>query len=228
MKIAILLPGHLRAWEYCKQNFISNLYDTSHQVDVFVDTYNNVFRHDYTLHKENELKIIKENNEIISLFEGINVVDFKIENQPENNNLISNAEEMQIKKLLRITNTYEQYESQNEKYDLVVRSRFDILLDSKLDYNSIYENCRKDPYLIYIGNGAVRTHENDMFAICNTETFKIYGKRFLEIPYVHVSMSHIKNKYNINYSQSVGISIVRLGGDGESITYNGTQYKIHK
>ncbi len=64
MKIAILLPGHLRAWEYCKQNFISNLYDTSHQVDVFVDTYNNVFRHDYTLHKENELKIIKENNTV--------------------------------------------------------------------------------------------------------------------------------------------------------------------
>ena len=55
MKIAILLPGHIRAWDVCKQNFMDTIYDNSHQIDVFVDTYNEIFRNDYVLHKENEI-----------------------------------------------------------------------------------------------------------------------------------------------------------------------------
>ena len=35
-KIAILLPGHLRTWEYCKQNFIDNFIEV---VQNYIDTF---------------------------------------------------------------------------------------------------------------------------------------------------------------------------------------------
>ncbi len=46
MKIAVLLPGHIRTWDYCKQNFMDTIYDNNHTMDVFVDTYNEIFRPD--------------------------------------------------------------------------------------------------------------------------------------------------------------------------------------
>ncbi len=137
MKIAVLLPGHIRTWDYCKQNFMDTIYDKSHTIDVFVDTYNEIFRPDYELHDENKMNIIKTDDEISSLFDGINVVDLKIEKTPIGNHSI-----LQMYKILKITNTYEEYEKMNGKYDLVVKSRLDILLDEKLDYEKIYESCK--------------------------------------------------------------------------------------
>lgn len=239
MKIAVLLPGHIRTWDYCKENFINTIYDTNHKIDVFVDTYNEIFRTDYPLHDEDKMNIVKSDEEIFSLFEGINVVDFKIETQ-----LSKDPSAMQMNKILKITKTYEEYEKKYGKYDLVIRSRFDILLDKKINYEKILYRCKdkkiiynekiidkqKNSKIVYIGNGAVHRPENDMFAICDTDTFKIYGKRFLQHSGPHESMIHIANKYNILYSQTIGISIVRLGGPGESVeskTYNKT-YKIFK
>lgn len=233
MKIAILLPGHIRAWDYCKDNFMNNLYDTNHSVDVFIDTYNDIFRNDYHLHKENEVNIIKNNNEILSLFDGINVVDFKVESMAEANSAATgmlprgsgDAETMQIRKILRVVDTYEQYENLHGKYDLVVRTRFDLILEKKLNYESIFENC-KNSKLIYIGNGAVHMPQNDMFAVCNTDTFKIYGKRFIDLPKVHASMDHIKNSHGVSYSQTINISIVRLGGPGNVVNFNNKNYRV--
>jgi hypothetical protein len=222
MKIAVLIPGHIRAWEVCKENFMNTIYDTNHMIDVFIDTYNEIYRNDYSLHNENGMNISEEDNNILSLFGGINVVDFKIEKQ-----IPMEPETAQIRKILKVVNAYEKYENENGKYDLVIRTRFDILLDEKLDYKKIYNQC-KDSKLIYIANGAVHREENDMFAICNSDTFKIYGRRFYHNPYVHSSMITIKKKYGIQYSQTIGISIVRLGGPGKSINFNGTNYTIFK
>lgn len=204
MKIAVLLPGHIRAWEFCKDNFLNTIYDTRHEIDVFVDTYNDIFRNDYPLHDENQMNIIKSNSEVLEMFFGINVVDFKIEPQ-----LTGDPEEMQIRKILRIVSAYETREAEFGRYDLVIRSRCDILLDEPLNYELIYNTC-KDTKLVYIGHGAVHMKENDMFAVANTDTFKIYGKRFFECNKVHASMNFIEEKYNVSYSQTVGISIVRL------------------
>ncbi len=170
------------------------------------------------------MNIIKSNDEITSLFDGINVVDLKIENTTIGNHSI-----LQMYKILKITNTYEEYEKIHGKYDLVVRSRFDILLDKKIDYEKIYESC-KNSKLIHIGDGAVHRSDNDLCAVCNTDTFKIYGKRVLHDEGPHGSMTVIANIYGIYYSQTIGISIVRLGGPGQSVQskiYNKT-YKISK
>jgi len=227
MKIAVLLPGHIRAWEYCKSNFMETIYDTRHNIDVFVDTYTDIFRNDYSLHKENEMGIIKNEDQVLSLFSGINVVDFKIENQ-----IPGDPEIMQIRKILRIVKAYEQYEKLHGKYDLVIRSRCDLLLNDKLDYEVIFNNC-KNSRLIYIGNGAVHMPTNDMFAICSTETFKLYGNRFTDdrIPVeyrnkVHITMQEIGRIHNVSYSQTIAISVVRLGGPGKSLTDNNISYRV--
>jgi hypothetical protein len=80
MKIAILMAGHIRSWDFCKSNFIENVYkNADHQIDVFIDTYNQIFRSDYHLHKEFEMNIVKENLQVQELFSGINVVSFGID-----------------------------------------------------------------------------------------------------------------------------------------------------
>lgn len=214
MKIAILLPGHARAWEFCKQNFLDTLYDKNHHIDVFVETYNQIFRSDYHLHNEFQMNIVKTDDEIKDLFREINVVNFSIE--PE---ILGISEQMQKRKILRCFESFTDYETKNGKYDLVVRSRFDLLFDEKLNYDDIYRRCLDNPKLIFIGNGALHMPENDMFAICNTDTFKIYIDRLntypnqQEVMLHHYSMRHIAQAYGICYSQTIGISIARLDGN---------------
>lgn len=213
MKIAIILPGHARAWDFCKENFLQTLYDKNHIIDVFVETYNEIFRTDYHLHNEFEMNVTKTDEEIKQMFEGINVVSFSIE--PEVKGI---SEQMQKRKILRVFDSFLKHEEKYGKYDLVVRSRFDLLLDEKLDYEKILERCSENPKMIYIGNGALHMPENDMFAVCNSDTFKIYINRLNTYPYQgeamlhHHSMKYIAQTMGIVYNQVIGISIVRLDG----------------
>lgn len=235
MKIAILILGHLRAWEVCRENFLNTLYDETHQIDVFLDTYNRIFRSDYELYGENQIDFVLSDDAILKLFDNINVVDFKVE--PE---LVGDSEGLQIRKILRVVKSYEEYEKIHGKYDLVVRTRFDLLLDKKIDYDYLLEGIKKNPKIIHIGNGSIDMEENDMFAVCDSDTFKIYGnrfleingrddynlllelcgKRFFEIPFIHGSLILIKSLYGLKYIQDIGISVVRLNGN--------KQYKVFK
>jgi len=215
MKIAVVMAGHLRGWDYCKKNFLENLYDTNHNFDVFCETYNEIYRTDYHLHNEKDMKITKTDEEIKSLFDGINVVKFGIE--PEQLGL---SEKMQKRKLLKVFNSFLEYEHFNGKYDLCIRYRFDLLLDNKLDYEYILEKCTENKKLIFIGDGALHMPENDMFAITNSDTFKIYMNRLNTYPNQnepmihHWSMKHIQEQFGTVHSQTIGISIVRLDGNG--------------
>lgn len=207
MKIAILIPGHLRAWEYCRQNFIENLYDNLYDIDVYIETYNEIFRSDYVLHGEHNMKIYKSNEEIINMFHGINVVYFGIESEKT-----GPAPQMQARKITKLHHNIDYF-----KYDIIVRHRFDILLDNKINYKKIYNLCNNK---IFIGSGAINMKENDMFAIGNSNAMKIYMNRFELYPHKndqmipHNSMNYIKDLYGIEYDQSIGMSIVRLDGKG--------------
>lgn len=214
MKIAVLIAGHIRSWDFCKSNFLENLYNSDHQIDVFIDTYNEIFRSDYHLHKEYEMNIIKNSDQIKEMFSGINVIDFGIE--PE---VVGPPQDMQKRKLLRVFNKFLEYEKNYNEYDLVMRYRFDLLLDKPLDYEYILQECTNNPKLIFIGDGAVHMPQNDMMAICNSNAFKIYLNRLNTYPLQgdpmihHYSMDHLIADYGIEYSQTIGISIVRLDGN---------------
>jgi hypothetical protein len=214
MRIAIILPGHVRAWSYCRENFLETLYNKNHDIDVFVETYNQLFRSDYSLHNENQMQITKSDDEIKEMFSGINVKYFGIE--PE---LTGSSGMMQKRKILKCYEEVKREEEQNGKYGLLVRSRFDLLLDNPLDYDTILSECTQNEKLIYIGLGAVHMTQNDMFAACKSDAFSIYINRLNEYPtnedmIHHWSMDYIKEKHGIEYRQVIDISIVRLDGNG--------------
>lgn len=216
MKIAILLAGHLRFWEYeCKDNFMKCLYQDGHDIDVFVDTYNSIFRSDYLVRRENEKVKIVCSDKIHKLFDGINVVSCVIE--PE----LVGGEAMQVRKLLNVYDAYVNYEKSHGEYDLVIKSRFDIKLHAPLDYSKLKQECTSQNKILHISHGAVvcRQNENDMFCIGDTHTFKIYGNRHrnVAIQCVHSSIGVIQEVNGIKCIPDIGISILRFSHDGSTI-----------
>lgn len=187
MKIAILIPGHLRAWEYCKQNFIEMLYDKQHQIDIFVDTYFQQFRIDCNTHdlgsyqKETQLNIILNDEQITNLFSHLNVVSLQIEDEHDVKNEFQqtgvwNVEQQKpidgpphLRKLHKIQKSLKQYEHDNGVYDLVVKTRPDILINGKINYDKLYEQTKKFPRFVCCGIG-FSTFPNDMINIGSSET----------------------------------------------------------
>lgn len=225
MKVAVMLPGYLRAWEYCKQNFIDTIIDSNHQIDIFVDTYDQMFRTDYNVRNENELKIKKTEEEIIELFSDLNIVSLSIEPEIIDGTF---AEYLQIRKLRRIYNSVLEYEKRNGKYDLIIKSRPDLKLKSKLDYNLIYHNCSINPNLIIIPDNQtvnVGWCQNDLFAIAGRKASNTYMKRFdvdekyfelnvVDANYreVHRTLSDLINK-GIIFDNTFQLTLVRIDGN---------------
>ena len=216
MKVAVILPGHLRAWEFCKQNFRNTVY-WKYNPDLFIDTYYQIFRTDYSLHGESEMNITRTWEEIANMFFGMSVKYFNVEN--ETVGIPPYTQKMQAKKLLKLLERLKHVEQFLGKYDLIVRTRPDLQLDKPLDYEYILEECTKNPKKIFMGEGALHWPEhNDMFGVMTSDTFKIYINRLKEHdendPMLHhESLIDIKNKYGIVYDQSIGISVARLDGN---------------
>jgi hypothetical protein len=221
MKIAVIMAGHARSWDYCKSNFIENICHGPHQIDVFCETYNEFFRSDYRVNNECEMKISHTDDEIKNMFKEINVVNLGIESEK-----LGPSQIMHKRKLLKVFDNFLEYENNNGKYDLCIKHRFDILLDNKIDYEYILEECTKNSKLIFIGDGAVHMPENDMFAMTNSDTFKIYMNRLNlyqnenDGMMHHWSMREIQQNFGTVHSQTIGISIVRVDGN--------RKYKVEK
>lgn len=225
MKVAVMLPGYLRAWEYCKQNFIENIIDSNHQVDIFVDTYDQMFRTDYDVRNENQLKVKKTEKEIVQLFYDLNVVSLSVEPEIIDGTF---AEYLQIRKLRKIYNSVVEYEKQNGQYDLIIKSRPDLKLKSKLDYDLIYHNCSINPNLIIIPDNKtvnVGWCQNDLFAIAGRKAGDTYMKRFdvdekyfksnaVDAYYrgVHGTLSDLINQ-GIVFDNTFQLILVRIDGN---------------
>jgi len=210
-----MITGHMRAWDFCRQNFMENVYDTSHEIDVFVETYNQVFRTDYHIRNENEMNVTLTDEEIKSKFNEINVVHFNIENEVL-------GKESQQRKLFMAYESVKKREQEFGKYDIIIRHRFDILILDKMDFNYYYEQIKTKSNLIFLGIGVVSwTDANDMSAICSSDNMKIYVNKldeFLETEdtyCTHRSLHFIRDKYNMEFSSSIRIAIVRLGHNKE-------------
>lgn len=207
LNIGIIIPGHLRWWQDCKENFLKNIYDISHNIDVYIDTYETVFRSNGRSYGESDKKIFLNMEQIIKLFEGINVVYYNVEKEDK-----FSSQETKLK------NAYEQLTESKKKYDLIMRTRFDLMVENKIDYNLIYEQCSKKPNLIFIGKGGGDGLLNDMFAICFPKSFEIYVDRFKygDVDDVkkweglqHGSLKQIIKHHNIEYNTDTWVFLKR-------------------
>lgn len=205
MKVAILLAGHMRMWDFCKENFMTNLMDKSCEIDVFVDTYDRLFRSDYMLHGEHLLSDTLSLDDVRSRFDGINVVSCVVE--PEQT---GDAGTMQVRKLNRVFQQYTDRCSKAGSYDLCVRSRFDIVLKQKFDYASVYNRCLENQKRIYIGAGMSGVYWNDMFCASMPDVFRLYMTRHDKYTgCVHTTLERCCVVNNLSVEATVDISVVR-------------------
>jgi hypothetical protein len=76
MKIAICLSGFIRTWEYSRPSFIKNLLQ-NFDCDIFIHTYQQNF-YEYSSCKKD---VVYEQDEIKSMFDGLNVKEIVIEDR---------------------------------------------------------------------------------------------------------------------------------------------------
>lgn len=207
LNIAIIIPGHLRFWSDCKSNFLDNVYDTDHNIDVYFDTYETVFHSEGKIYDEWKKSQFLNEKEILNLFDGINIVHYKVEKSDKN---MSQEKKLQ--------SAYKLLVEKGKKYDLVVKTRFDIMFEKKIDYRFMYEECVKKPKLIFIGKGGSDGLLNDMFAVCLPETFEIYVDRFKygDLPVFeglqHGSLKQIIDHHGIEYNTDTWVLLKRVNG----------------
>lgn len=147
MRTAILIVGHIRTWEHCKDNFIASfghLYP-----DVFVSTYD--LQYNYHPAQQHWMQSSKDTyltrDQINSFFEGINLISLDVEELAsvmesyvtEVNQLNKNFKEethtyLQYRKLQRcLSMMLDQEQTNGFEYDAVIKIRADIL-HNKFDY----------------------------------------------------------------------------------------------
>lgn len=220
MKIAILLIGHIRTWDICKQNFKDTFLNEHDEIDVFLETYYDIYRKDYSIRKENEKLIIENEEQIKNRFSGINVVQFSIEKQSD-----KNADESQKNKIEKAFLNFNNYESQNGEYDLIIKSRPDLFFEKKIiydDYNDLDENK------LILGKG-ITDHINDTFALGKSNSMKKYLNRFslvAEKSPFH-SVKAIMNESKLKYEEIIEHYIVRLPLH-ENVDYKFVKYCLGK
>ena len=229
MRIAVLLSGHLRTWEFCKQNFIDNIQQNGkYEVDVFVHIHDHLFNpHNHTWNEQKEDILITNNTNI---FDGINIKDIVIDTEEQykkeymdnyinySNNIFlpTYIQGIKLKLCNLLRKNYE--EKYNVKYDLVVRMRPDILLFSPLNYDDI---IKRNKNVIVNCYGGTWGFPNDMFAIGKPEEMDLYCNRIdigieeLKKTYIndsicsHNTMKLVAQKYGLSYENSIKIDIVR-------------------
>ena len=225
MKIAILLSGHLRTWQFCKNWFEEKFIDSTHTIDIFVDTYNEIessFPTNYQ-HLVNDNELFRTEDQIKQMFSGLNVVDFNIESEIQYHEYKPQADKLQQSYKL-----FSEYVNKTgEKYDLIVRSRFDLILEQKLDYNYIYDVCVSNPKFLFQShiNGINFGRDlNDQFAVSTPDVMEMYFKRFNELfpeevlkkwCIFHSTLRGLTEYYNVNRDwESIHNALVRTEAGG--------------
>jgi len=186
MKIAILLSGHIRTWNYCKHNFKETLIDNENEFTIIVDTYTQLdaskqwYDHTPYTEYEKDISLIRTEEEIKSYFSDFpsncKFIFNIVEEIRENNN----REESFIKKY----NTYRILDSINENFDIVVRSRFDLLINRKIDYNwfnSIFKENSKIIFQSYNNSYNFGRDQNDSFVISTKENIGLVMRKDIDL-----------------------------------------------
>jgi hypothetical protein len=181
MKVAILLCGHVRSWDKCKESFLNAFKDT----DIFVHTYNTVLNyHPYISQTENIInnKSTLSTPEIVELI-GLDIKKIVVE---DDNNIFIPSDKIiyddvycQYRKNFLCNNLRLDYEKENNiQYDLIIKTRFDIVYSVGLDYILNFIDDIKTHN--YISSGP-SIYPSDQVFICSSENMNILCNSLLDI-----------------------------------------------
>jgi hypothetical protein len=231
MKIAICISGFIRTWKYTKKSFLEQLYKNA-DIDVFIHTYYQN-QHGKGSTETDELLTDKDFTE---LFKGVNVVSLSIENRNDiipllkseisafSNIKIDHKSYIEKDSLSATLWHYDHLRKihacdldrqkyaleKNINYDLIVRTRFDIMYFNSIDWNSVDKNK------FNIEFGGCLGYPSDIFCVCSPELMTIYAGRILwannyifDDGVAHRSILYIMEKYNIQIEYIINTLLIR-------------------
>lgn len=222
MKKCLCLSGQIRSWSLVKNNWLINFINLNPDIDVFCHFWHSFDNSEYVKNKGNGI-IENQNlgkygdydfNDVIGFFKP---KSFQIENPLDINT--SNTHSM-FNSIQRCNNIKNEYEiNHNIKYDIVIRSRFDLIFNRPFIINDVVENT------LYVKNrpggcGGL----NDWLAYGNSDVMNSYSNIINSIDEFNlvgdcaegvIGNFADKNKLNIYYIDNV-FTIMR--NDGQMVS----------
>lgn len=217
MRIGILICGHIRTFNQCIDNFKAMLINNDNEIDIFLHLYNNIY---------NTTKIY-ENYEILKMFDGLNIINYSFEdindiivNDIKDNNI--NMYQQQRKISLCKDLLVNHMKLTGIKYDLIIKTRADIIYEDIINYSEIYEKVHNNETIIYTSN--LTGYNSDILAISNAnvminkycnlidtyrEALNYFEKQCVEMN-IHIWMYYyIICKYYIKRISNINLEIKR-------------------
>jgi hypothetical protein len=203
MKIAIILVGHIRTWEKCKQSFIDtfNKYDP----DIYLYTYNTPNYKSDTKLSEVDIREIFKDIRIHSLIIKDENEVFKEADEKYTKYYIENGNTKKERfaefccQYINIKNCFEVVENSGINYDFVVKTRPDMLY--YFDPSDIFIDGHKNSNNIYTSN---QHNTCDFFAVSTFDKMKRYCNTIDILPkcyewcYPHVEITpHMLLHYSL-------------------------------
>jgi hypothetical protein len=166
-KIALCISGKSRSSMFCFPYIYDAFINNNYNVDVFIHTWDECRVID--LYNPKKLEIENEQEVLNSIIPQLNLENIKIEGNIGNNILMYYS----IKKCFNLI---------DDTYDIVIRSRFDLLLQPKFDIIPIITDLNLKKYDIYIPNESFNMGGyNDQVAIGTYNSMKSYSDTILNL-----------------------------------------------
>jgi hypothetical protein len=162
VKVALCISGQPRSSMFCFPYIYDAFMNNNHQVDVFIHTWDNT----RVIDLYNPKKVIIEDSKKVldTLLPNITLHNLKIEGNIEHN-------------ILMFYGIKQVYDLVDDDYDIVIRSRFDLLLQHKIDFQSIVDDLMSDIYDIFIPSEDFNMGGyNDQVAIGTKSSMKVYSE----------------------------------------------------
>jgi hypothetical protein len=167
MKIALCISGKPRSSMFCYPYIYDAFINNEHQVDTFIHSWDECRAID--LYNPKKLEINSDKEALDILVPMLDLTGIKIEGNTKNNVLMYYS----IKKCFDLI---------EDEYDVVIRARFDLLLQPKFNIESILTDLINKKYDIYIPTEEFNMGGyNDQLAIGTYSAMKIYSDTFLNL-----------------------------------------------
>ena len=167
MKIALCISGEARSSMFCYPYLYDAFMNNEHQVDVFVHTWKGCRALD--LYKPKKLEINSDSEALNMLLPTLNLNGVKIQGNVNTN-------------VLMFCSIKKSFDLIDDEYDVVIRTRFDLLLQPKFDIESILTDLQNKKYDIYIPNVEFNLGGyNDQVAIGTYDAMKVYSDTFFNL-----------------------------------------------
>ena len=167
MKIALCISGEPRSSMFCYPYLYDAFMNNEHQVDVFVHTWKECRALD--LYKPKKLEINSFPEALNMILPTLNLNDVQIEGNVKTN-------------VLMFCSIKKSFDLIDSEYDIVIRTRFDLLLQPKFDIESVLTDLQNKKYDIYIPNVEFNLGGyNDQVAIGTYDAMKVYSDTFFNL-----------------------------------------------